>query len=176
MGGATAICSDKTGTLTENRMTVTQGWFGGVMCDTTPASSDLPEDLSRQLAMNCALNSKAFLIYKDDTAVDMDGKAAVAANRRVEFVGNRTECALLMLLQKWNMSYQTVRAVGLGFVWHAQGGGQRSWLQQPPHLRSAAAPSRSADRLWGTLGGAGGARLMLSGPTPISWAASGCRA
>jgi Ca2+-transporting ATPase len=114
MGGATAICSDKTGTLTENRMTVTQGWFGGVMCETLPASSDLPEDLAKQLAMNSALNSKAFLIYKDDTAVEMDGKAALAANRRVEFVGNRTECALLMMLQKWDMPYQTVRAVGVG--------------------------------------------------------------
>ena len=29
---------------------------------------------------------------------------------RVEFVGNRTECALLMLMRGWGMDYNEVRA------------------------------------------------------------------
>merc|ERR1719155_230769 len=33
MGNATNICTDKTGTLTENQMTVVEGWFANVQYD-----------------------------------------------------------------------------------------------------------------------------------------------
>lgn len=50
------------GTLTENRMTVTEGWFGSIAYDTSPVSGQLPEALQNELDLSIALTSTAFLV------------------------------------------------------------------------------------------------------------------
>jgi Ca2+-transporting ATPase len=45
LGAATVLCVDKTGTLTENRMTVRRVYAGGIMYDVDGAGESLPEAL-----------------------------------------------------------------------------------------------------------------------------------
>ncbi|ODV82923.1 hypothetical protein CANARDRAFT_30486 [[Candida] arabinofermentans NRRL YB-2248] len=73
MGGATAICSDKTGTLTENKMKVVKGSIGGSKFDDSTSKNDdeklqfshdivpqLSENLKQNILTNIILNSTAF--------------------------------------------------------------------------------------------------------------------
>uniref|UniRef100_A0A182PBW8 Calcium-transporting ATPase n=1 Tax=Anopheles epiroticus TaxID=199890 RepID=A0A182PBW8_9DIPT len=53
MGNATAICSDKTGTLTTNRMTVVQSYICEKLCLVTPRFSDIPRVVGNKT--ECAL-------------------------------------------------------------------------------------------------------------------------
>ncbi|XP_059539748.1 plasma membrane calcium-transporting ATPase 1 isoform X5 [Myotis daubentonii] len=99
MGNATAICSDKTGTLTMNRMTVVQAYINEKHYKKVPEPEAIPPNILSYLvtgiSVNCAYTSKILPPEKEGGLP--------------RHVGNKTECALLGFLLDLKRDYQDVR-------------------------------------------------------------------
>ncbi|XP_027135195.1 plasma membrane calcium-transporting ATPase 2 isoform X6 [Larimichthys crocea] len=99
MGNATAICSDKTGTLTMNRMTVVQAYVGDTHYKTVPEPEAIkPETLEvmvNSISINSAYTTKILPPEKEGGLP--------------RHVGNKTECALLGLVLDLKRDYQPIR-------------------------------------------------------------------
>ncbi|MCB2301052.1 calcium-translocating P-type ATPase, PMCA-type [Clostridium tagluense] len=85
IGSVSVICSDKTGTLTQNRMTVEKVYLNGKF-----RGRDELSDSNNYFIDNCLVNSTAD-IEKDDS--------------EVKYLGSATECALLL----YNEDYDYVQ-------------------------------------------------------------------
>jgi Ca2+ transporting ATPase len=101
MGGADMICSDKTGTLTQNNMSVTELFHDGTLLnfETTPATTRAftPEFLS---------------IFKESSFVNSSAYFGVDDEGKPKKVGSNTEIAFLNLLGELGHSdYANVRSM-----------------------------------------------------------------
>ncbi|XP_054922097.1 plasma membrane calcium-transporting ATPase 2 isoform X9 [Dermacentor andersoni] len=99
MGNATAICSDKTGTLTTNRMTVVQSYICGVQYKTSPKYETLPPFVADKILYGISVNSA----YTSRVILPEN------PGELPKQVGNKTECALLGFVLDLGKEYQSVR-------------------------------------------------------------------
>jgi calcium-translocating P-type ATPase len=100
MGNATTICSDKTGTLTTNRMSVQQVFMYGRrfmradLVSTPEQPGEVLNPIVHQLLMNCiCANTKSFQ-GEAKTQAERDAIAEGKQKKRLTG-GNQTDCAML---------------------------------------------------------------------------------
>ncbi len=91
MGACSVICTDKTGTLTENQMRIHETQFFGLGQEQTPKETGI----GRLICESVAINSTAFL---DESNAE-----------RPVVLGNPTEGALLLWLRGKGMNYSALR-------------------------------------------------------------------
>ena len=144
MGSATQLNADKTGTLTQNRMTVTDAYLGGTQYDSVP-----PKDISDQFAA----------LLAESVCVNSDANLAHNENGTIDHIGSKTECALLQMVEDLRTAGKGNLPASTNFAYVA--GREKHEVAQRYHFTSARKRMSTAVPM------NGGVRLHVKGASEI---------
>ena len=120
MGSATQLNADKTGTLTQNRMTVTDAYLGRTQYDSVPPK-DISDEFAALLAESVCVNSDANLAHNENGTID--------------HIGSKTECALLQMVEDLRTAGKGNLPASTNFAYVA--GREKHEVAQRYHFTSA---------------------------------------
>ena len=113
LGSATVICSDKTGTLTQNEMTVTRLWADGQFVDVTgtgyaPLGEFQVDNKTVEVTKYPAILSTLWLgVLNNDSEIEITGENESQKTYRI--VGDPTEGSLLVAAAKAGVTHVEIK-------------------------------------------------------------------
>lgn len=115
MGSATTICTDKTGTLTANRMTVRGAYIGGKdFLPSDDASVIFGNTVKNDPAMTPAIIQLICNLFSICSMDESQVKPPEQAGAEHKFMGNPSDCSMLKFGQDLGYDYNTIRSETVG--------------------------------------------------------------